>query len=543
MDAVRGLVIIRGEVMKKSGSKMGLGIVVGLVLLMSMFSLRVIPTPAAAAITAQWTAASPLNDTHSQAVVVQDDSGLVYVIGGVNAAAYNEINNVSSYDPTTGQWNDLAPLPHAVRGSAGVYFDGKIYVFGGTDSIVGYTAYTQIYDIATDSWSSGTPVPSGVWEGKAGVSDTGQVYLFGGERPGSSYSTAVNIYDIATDSWSLGTSMSVGVKAGAVVSMGYYFLYIGGVTSTGTTSAVNLYYTWGSWNTEASLPQATAALAAVKGADGLIYAFGGGVGDANVGSGFNATYYYNSWDDSWTVGPNMTVQSRYLGGATTADGLILALGGNDGSTMLSTVNSMRIMSVSSSVSPTTVAAGKTVIVTVSVEFANTVPQYYYGEAVLVSGSGTSYSATSFEGTFDMVFAFQMSIPDTISAGAYTIDMQNIDIQYSNGDTRLPEQTLSIAVVVGATLDEQMQSLRNEITTLQEQLNQSLAIQGQSQQNVTALVNQITVLLGALSGLQAQVDRLETKANNAATYGMVNIVLVIIILVLLALMFVMSRRKP
>ncbi|MBU1914346.1 MAG: hypothetical protein KJ563_04025, partial [Candidatus Thermoplasmatota archaeon] len=222
--------------MKRNEGRFGLGIVVGLVLLMSMFSLRVIPTPAEAAIVAEWTPASPLNDTHSQAVVVQDDDGLVYVIGGVNVIGYVAVNNVSSYDPDTGQWRDLAPLPYASRGAAGAYFDGKVYVFGGWDSITGAIDYTQIYDINSNTWSSGTPVPQRVWEAKAGAGDNGMIYVFGGETPGMPYSNVVNVYDTATDGWSTGANMPVGVKAGAVVSAGYYLCYIGGNTATGTTA-------------------------------------------------------------------------------------------------------------------------------------------------------------------------------------------------------------------------------------------------------------------------------------------------------------------
>jgi len=520
--------------MKWNEGRYGLGIVVGFVLLMSMFSLRVIPTPATAAIDAQWTPAFPLNDTRSEAVVVMDDAGLVYVIGGMNNSLYVTVNNVSSYDPDTGVWKDLAPLPQLTRGAAGVYLDGKIYVFAGYTGSV-FLQNTQIYDIATNTWSSGTSIPQALWEAKAGVGSNGLIYVFGGKPTGVTFSSGVHIYDPSTDLWDTGLDMPVATAEGAVVSDGYALYYIGGFTSLGVTNAVNVYYTWDSWDSLAPLPRATTALAAVMGADSLLYAFGGATSETEFSASLNWTYHYNTWKDVWDNGPNMTMSSKYLAGASTADGRILAIGGVNATAVFKNVDSMRVMSVSTSVSPTTVQTGRSIVVTVSVDFANAVPEAYYGSAVLVSGSGTSFSAVPFQGTFDATFAFQMVIPEGITAGAYTVDMANINIEYKSGGTTLPEQKLSLAVVVGDTLDEQMQSLMDEIANLQEQL-------AQDQQNITALVQQMTILLTALGGLQNQVDRIEKKADNAVTYGMISVVLVIVILVLLALLLMMSRKK-
>jgi N-acetylneuraminic acid mutarotase len=523
---------------------MGLVIVVGVFLLMSMLSLRVIPTPAEAAIAAQWTPSTPLNAPRSEAVVVQDDAGLVYVVGGMNTTGHNTVNNAASYDTGTGQWIDLAAMPQSTRGAAGAYFDGKIYVFGGYDSSVGWLNDTQIYDTASNSWSTGTDLPQRLWQAKAGVGDNGLIYVFGGKTPAYTYSNSVYIYNPATDGWSNGVNMPVGSSGGAVVSHGYAMYYIGGTNGSGgsgATNAVYVYYTWNSWDTLAPLPLATEGLAAVMGADGLVYAFGGAGTEGETGQGYNATYYFDTWNEVWHDGPDMINSPRYLAGAATTDGRILAIGGANVTGVLTGVSSMRVMSVLSSIAPSPVQTGRSVLVTVSVDFANAVPRSYSGNAVLVSGSGTSFSQVLFNGAFEMTFAFQMVIPVNISAGAYTVNLNNINIQYVNGGTTLPQQKLSLGVVVGETLDEQIQSLLDEIAALQAVLATENGNVSAVSTQLAALNTYVTDLQSQLTALKDQQDKLQTKANTASTYGMINIVLVIVILALLALMFMMSRK--
>jgi hypothetical protein len=52
--------------------------------------------------------------------------------------------------------------------------NNKVYAFGGIDAVAGGNAYnlTRIYDIATNTWSAGAPMPlgrqqmaSGYWAG------------------------------------------------------------------------------------------------------------------------------------------------------------------------------------------------------------------------------------------------------------------------------------------------------------------------------------------------------------------------------------------
>jgi hypothetical protein len=278
--------------------------------------------------------------------------------------------------------------------------------------------------------------------------------------------------------------------------------------------------------------------------DGMLYVFGGGSSESEGAAGTNWSYYYEPWSNAWHDGPNMTRNCIYLSGVATVDGRILAIGGHNTTEASKRVDSMRVMSYSLSIAPSTVATGRPVIVTVTADFANAMPANYEDNPYLVSGSGTYFDDMYISGPFSGTFAFQMDIPDTAAAGAYEVVLPGLYIGYEDGgSTTLPEQRLALTVVVGDTLDEQIEALQNEIAALQLQLVEANG-------NVTAILMTLAALGATFADLQTQLDamqdqvnRIEDKADTASMYAVVNLVLVVIIVVLLALMFVMSRRKP
>ena len=107
------------------------------------------------------------------AYVVAD--GLLYIIGGRDVANY-ALDTVYAYDPVGNSWSTLASLPLAVNGAAAVRIPGPgtdpcagdIVVAGGGDPFEGgpnnhagaegtrAIAQTQIFDIVTNTWTTGT---------------------------------------------------------------------------------------------------------------------------------------------------------------------------------------------------------------------------------------------------------------------------------------------------------------------------------------------------------------------------------------------------
>jgi N-acetylneuraminic acid mutarotase len=135
------------------------------------------------------------------------DGTFGYFAGGYSFSFPGTVNVFNRYDPATDTWTPLAPMPTGAAMATGVYYPptNKIYVFGGAefDSGTNYDL-TQIYDIATDTWSSGASMPD-VRSFSAGgyVSATGKIYILSGYNTGFVDSAQPNTweYDPVADTW------------------------------------------------------------------------------------------------------------------------------------------------------------------------------------------------------------------------------------------------------------------------------------------------------------------------------------------------------
>lgn len=206
-----------------------------------------------------------------------------------------------------GRFEALSSLPgFASMGevAAGV-INGKIYIMGDD------TPSTQIYEVATDSWTTGAARLHPGDHHAAEVFD-GKLYLFGGIGGGSP--GKVQIYDPLLDSWSLGAAMPwLGGSSNTAVIDGLIYVAGGFVNGLTTTTEMAAY--------DPLLDSWSAPLAAMvdgrnhaaSGTDGTrLWVFGGrgpGSGDANVvANGFADVQVYDPVLDTW--------DSSNLGGST-----------------------------------------------------------------------------------------------------------------------------------------------------------------------------------------------------------------------------------
>jgi N-acetylneuraminic acid mutarotase len=152
-----------------------------------------------------WETLTPM-PTKRMAVSANVVDGKIYVIGGGQVSPNTKFKVNQVYDPETDTWTTKTPVPTGVEHHTSAVVDNKIYVIGGA---VGVTL-NQIYDTETDTWSNGSPLPEGVDAAAAaatsGVYAPKRIYVVGGKQN----LDAVNfnqIYDPETDTWSTGTSM------------------------------------------------------------------------------------------------------------------------------------------------------------------------------------------------------------------------------------------------------------------------------------------------------------------------------------------------
>jgi uncharacterized coiled-coil protein SlyX len=323
------------------------------------------------------------------------------------------------------------------------------------------------------------------------------------------------------------------------------------------------------------MPVAVAATAGAMGTDGLIYVVGGGPQAFNIGAAVPTCYVYDLESGDWTTGPDLSLASKYLGVVATNDHRILALGGN-GDDVYSRVESMTIMTSSVTLSSTSIGEGGSILVTLSYDFAFAKPTGYSGSAYFLSEDNVLYGSTSFSSPLGTAFAVEVTMPESAPAGQYTLVIpETFTIPYYE---RLPYFEAAITVLDVYSVQEQIDMLSANVSALQAQL---VALESSTSSNLTSLQAQLTALQGQLTvtqaqlgalltgfgamaagqaqafaqmnatlidlqdrldQFQAQIDRVENKADTGGMLSIVILVLVIVVIALLAVMVMMARKK-
>jgi N-acetylneuraminic acid mutarotase len=184
-----------------------------------------------------------------EANVVSDK---IYLIGGVRYAGefvHLEFDENDVYDPATDSWTTKAPLPTAIWGYSSAVVDNKIYLIGGgnktLDGIYPVTL-NQIYTPATNTWNSAKDVPNGLWHAAAGATTDvlapKRIYVLGGSYSEAAYNLT-QTYDPETDAWTTCTPMPTSRWSLGVAVIDDELYAIGGKTEGGDFSTVNEKYT------------------------------------------------------------------------------------------------------------------------------------------------------------------------------------------------------------------------------------------------------------------------------------------------------------
>ncbi len=156
-----------------------------------------------------WTSKAAMPTARSQ-IGAQTVNGKIIITCGLTASyvAPTVTNATEIYDATTDTWGTGAAIPIRVFGYASAALNGKIYYFGGSLSGAPYfESIIQVYDAAADSWGSGAPMPTltiqAVAAATTGSNTPEGLYLIGGRM--TNPIAASQIYDPATDKWTSGT--------------------------------------------------------------------------------------------------------------------------------------------------------------------------------------------------------------------------------------------------------------------------------------------------------------------------------------------------
>ncbi|HEX2947439.1 MAG TPA: kelch repeat-containing protein [Clostridia bacterium] len=161
----------------------------------------------------------------------------IYVIGGENGSG-TALSSVEEYDPATNVWTTKASMPTARYNHELVVVDNKIYVVSGKVSSYTTTPAVEVYDPGINTWATKTPLSTSRDCFQIAAVNN-KIYAMGGYYSNIEPSTgmilsSVEEYDIATDSWTTKSPMSDERLFHRLVVINNKIYSIGGYDNTNT---------------------------------------------------------------------------------------------------------------------------------------------------------------------------------------------------------------------------------------------------------------------------------------------------------------------
>jgi N-acetylneuraminic acid mutarotase len=292
-----------------------------------------------------WFSAAPMHEAREN-LGVTAVNGKIYAIGGDTLSGpwtYSMgfsgkttggvVGTNEEYDPATNTWTFKTPMLTPRTGFAIASYGNKVYCIGGATSNDIYTgptltAVNEVYDSATDTWETKTPMPTATWLIPANAIN-GKIYL-------TDWDDKVYVYDITADAWSTKSTAPTPSAAGhvsAVVDGKIHF--IGGLSSSGDSQLHQVYDpATDVWNYASSPPnsvgnavgQGAAAATTGEFAFRMIYVLGQ-QGNLRQDEPQGSNRIYNPQNDSWTFGVNVPTDRINFGVAVVDDAVYVVGGG------------------------------------------------------------------------------------------------------------------------------------------------------------------------------------------------------------------------
>ena len=289
------------------------------------------------------------------------DGTFSYHAGGYSFSTGNTLDVVNRYDPVGNSWAAMASMPQAAFMASAVYYPptNKIYVFGGEDAVTGVNYdITRIYDIASNTWTTGANMPDVRSFMASGYnSANGKIYLVSGYNTGFVDSAQPNTweYDPVANTFTeraLFPHPAGGFASGVING----HLYVAGGRDASNT-VIDLVWDYNiatnNWAARSSMPSLTNVPGSAV-ALGRLWVFGGGNPfsadkSSSTPAAFNQQLaqfrnavptttnigvVYNPDTDIWSSSPSMNVSRSFTSG-TAIGNKLLAAGGYDGTSSVS----------------------------------------------------------------------------------------------------------------------------------------------------------------------------------------------------------------
>jgi N-acetylneuraminic acid mutarotase len=249
----------------------------------------------------------------------------VWVLGGFDGTK-QVLAGVDVYDPASDSWSTRAPLPEPLHHINAAVVDGKIWIAGALrGSAFVATGVTAVYDPVANAWTQKAPMPAGSERGAALVAAIGPViYVAGGFRGGAV--TDMSSYDTRTDTWTPLAPLDQARDHGAAVVIGDVLYAVAG-RNTAHFPRLDAYDAkTGTWTPRAPMPTSRAGIA-VAVAKGRIVVMGGEGNDAVSSGVFQQVEAYDPATNTWSSLPPMKTPRHGTGAATVNDVVYVPGGG------------------------------------------------------------------------------------------------------------------------------------------------------------------------------------------------------------------------
>ncbi|MER5915860.1 carboxypeptidase regulatory-like domain-containing protein [Streptomyces sp. NPDC001982] len=195
----------------------------------------------------------------------------IYAAGGWGASGSPD-GKLEIYDIATNTWSTGAGMPQPRAGAGSAVLDGKLYSVGGCFTIGCGSTDVSVYDPDTDTWSMAAAYPEPVaWESCGAIAD--KLYCSGGEAQHVTSKHAY-VYDPATNAWSPVADQPTDAWGATYASANGMLLIRGGSVNNGTAVTNQVWAYEPNENTWTALPNANASVYRGGGSLGF-YAIGG----------------------------------------------------------------------------------------------------------------------------------------------------------------------------------------------------------------------------------------------------------------------------
>lgn len=239
----------------------------------------------------------------------------IYSFGGVSTSI---IANAYKFDGTT--WTPIANLPGALEFPSAVSDGTNIFVMGGAEPTAGTPQTTNnMYDPVANTYTPKAPFTTGTWN-HAAVYLAGKVYKFCGTGPATNSTNATEIYDVASNTWSAGPAYPISTSFISGWTNGTFIYGAGGITAPGSVVQTKTYRLdpanlGAGWVDAAiaDLPVSRWGAATAFYTDAVLA--GGYVNGAATANISNTAISYDVATDTWQTLPNMLGERSRMTGA------------------------------------------------------------------------------------------------------------------------------------------------------------------------------------------------------------------------------------